>query len=259
MKIITLNLEGIENAAKRGFFDWMLDQAADVVCVQQTLAWEHELTDPVFFPKGYHAHFFDAYEKAWGGTAIYVRKQPKAVMRGIGQMEVDAMGRYMQADYDRISVVSLAIPCVFDGSDEALAAAPAMRRKLLTQLGKVRNKRREFILCGDWQVAHLDIDSLNSSAGADNRCLDPELQDWMDDLLDGAGYADAFREIDMDTDRYTWFPAQPERPEHQRDAWRVDYQIVTSSLRRRVRSAWIAEDAVFSDHRPLVVEYDLEL
>ncbi len=258
MKIISFNLDGLVAAAQRGFFDWMQTQQADVVCLQQTLTHEHELPESFLQPAGYFGYFNDAYEKSTGGVAIYCKLQPKAVMRGLGLMEADIEGRYMQVDYDQLSIVSLALPAVTAQDETTNQTRLQMRRKLLNHLGKVRNKRREFVFCGDFQVAHLDIDSLNSDESKDNHCFTTEVREWMDDLLDSAGYVDAFRELSNEADQYSWRPLQ-DKPDHLRDAWRVDYQLITSTLRRKLISARFDYSARFSSHTPLIVEYDLTL
>lgn len=258
MKIISFNLDGLHNAAQRGFFDWMIAQQADVVCLQQTLCYEHELPEALRQPGGYLSYFYDAYEKENGGVAIYCKRPPKAVMRGVGLMEADVEGRYMQVDYDQISVASLCLPAVTLQDEHNRQLRQQMRKKLLNHLGKVRNKRREFIFCGDFQVAHLDIDSLNSAEAKDNHCLSDELSEWMDDLLDGAGYVDAFRELNDEAGHYSWWPPQ-QKPDHLRDAWRVDYQLITSTLRRKLVAAQFDYGLNFSSHAPLTIEYALPL
>ena len=252
MKIISIGLDGLVAAAEKGFFEWMIQQEADVICIQGTHSDEYELVDAKYHPEPYFGHFYDAVEPGKGGVAIYCKKQPRAIMRGFGYLLADIEGRYIQADYEEVSIVSVSLPQA-NGDESRQQERRQFMEKLLQHLIKIRNKRREFILCGDFQVAHLDIDSLNAESD-DNYCFVEEDRQWLDDIFDAAGYNDAFREVNHQPNQYSWHPTQ-DRDDYLRDAWRVDYQIITNSLSPRVESAEFDAQAKFSSHLPLIIDY----
>ncbi|MBL4584474.1 MAG: endonuclease/exonuclease/phosphatase family protein [Pseudomonadales bacterium] len=254
MKIISISLDGLVAAAEKGFFKWMVQQDADVICIQGTGSDEYELADALYHPEPYFGHFYDAVEPGKGGVAIYCKQQPRAMMRGFGHLLADIEGRYMQADYDDVSIVSVAIPEASNDEARQIERRQFMD-KLLQHLIKIRNKRREFILCGDFQVAHLDIDSLNAESD-DNFCFDEQDREWLDDVFDAAGYNDAFREVNDQPNQYSWHPSQ-DCDDYLRDAWRVDYQIITNSLSPKVEHAEFDSQTKFSSHLPLIIEYSI--
>lgn len=260
MRIISFCADSIRSAAKRGFFDWVIDQDADFICIQNLAAQEYKLQDPVFFPEGYNAYFFDAAEPNSNGVAIYCRAMPKAIMTGLGFTDFDMEGRYIQADFDRISVGCLLAPSAHPSSTEGHdAESQARKNRFFEQyqahLNKVRNKRREFFICGNWNIAHTDDDLQEPERNRDISGALPAEQQWMDTLFGDLGYADAFREVNGDNDEFTWWPDE----DRNENGWRVDYQVVSASLRSKVEYGMIYKSQVFGAHAPLIMDYDYEL
>jgi len=257
MRIITLNVNGIRSAGRKGLFDWLAGQRADVICLQETKAQLPQLADnALYFPSGYHSYFHDAEKKGYSGVAVYSAREPDAVVRGLGWSDFDAEGRYLQIDFPGLSVVSLYLPS--GSSSEARQAAKFdFLDRFAPQLKQLRRRRREFIICGDWNIAHREIDLKNWRSNQKNSGFLPEERAWMDWLFDEAGFVDAFRVVDTRTEQYTWWSNRGQAWA-KNVGWRIDYQVVTPGLRDKVLSASIYKDQRFSDHAPLIMDYKIE-
>jgi exodeoxyribonuclease-3 len=256
MKVISLNANGIRAAARKGFFDWLADQQADVVCIQETKAQEHQLGDDVFRPAGFHCYYFDSEKKGHSGVAIYSRQRPDKVIRGLGSDEFDREGRYIEAQFGRLSVASLYLPSGSSGEVRQEAKYRFLDSYML-ELKKMRRRRREYILCGDWNIAHKNIDLKNWRANRKNSGFLPEERAWLDELFGPVRYVDAFRQVNEEEDQYTWWSNRG-RAWDKNVGWRLDYQIVTPGLGEKALSASIYKAQRFSDHAPLIMDYDLE-
>ncbi|MBT8085321.1 MAG: exodeoxyribonuclease III [Woeseia sp.] len=252
-RVISLNANGIRAAARKGFFDWLRSQDADVVCVQETKAQEHQLADECFSPDGYHCYYEDAVKKGYSGVAIYSRHRPKKVIRGFGVPEFDDEGRYLELQLGKLSVVSLYLPSG-SSSEERQAAKFRFLDQFEPHLKKLKKRRAEYILCGDWNIAHREIDLKNWKANRKNSGFLPEERAWMDQLLDKHGFVDAFRSINPDKEEYTWWSNRG-RAWDNNVGWRIDYHIVTPGLQDKILRSEIYRDARFSDHAPLILDY----
>ncbi len=255
MKIASINVNGILGAVERGFLGWLAQQDADVVCVQDTQVKSFELGDHILYPEGYEGYFLDAEEDGFSGVALYCRKIPKAIMYGLGFPQCDQEGRFLQADYDRFSIATFLMP---DGRDQH--AKQRFMEQYQEYLSKMSRKRREYIICGTWHVAHKTLDLANWSDNQLTPGFRPEERAWMDHVLGPTGFIDTFREINRAADEYTWWPKlDQDVPRARQEGWRIDYQLVGPNFRRHVVDAWVDYDATFSEYAPLIVEYDLDL
>lgn len=255
MRIMTFNCNGIRAAARKGFFDWLQGQDVDVVCLQETKAQESQLSDPVFHPEGFDCHYFDAQKKGYSGTALFSRKTPDKVSRGIGCEIADTEGRYVQADYPGLSIASLYLPSGSAG-EERQARKMKFLDFYIEFMRKLRRKRREFIICGDWNICHKPIDIRNWKANQKNSGFLPEERAWLDTLYDEVGYVDAFRVVNQEPEQYSWWSMRGQA-RAKNVGWRLDYHVVTPGLKDKVRSAQIYTGDNFSDHAPVILEYDL--
>ncbi len=182
MRIISVNVNGIQAAAERGLLSWLQAQNADVICLQDTRASAFELDDPAFQLDGYFLYACDAEVPAQGGVALYSRMQPKAVITGLGFETADRYGRYLQADFDKVSIASLLLPSGMNG-DEDLNQKFKLMDDFAKYLDKQRRKRREYIYCGSFYVAQqkLDIKNWRDSQQSPG-FLAPERAGWMQSL-----------------------------------------------------------------------------
>jgi exodeoxyribonuclease-3 len=256
-KIITCNTNGIRAAARKGFFEWLRRQDADVVCIQETKAQIDQLDDSVFHPQGYHCFYNDAQKKGYSGTALYSRVKPQRVVSSLGWDPADSEGRYIQADYRGLSVISLYMPSG-SSSEQALEKKYRFMDKFIEHLQGLRRKRREFIICADWNICHQNIDLKNWRANQKNSGFLPEERAWLDRLYDELGYVDAFRLVNQQADQYTWWSNRGQAWANN-VGWRLDYQVVTPRLAETVVSADIYKQERFSDHAPQIMEYAIEI
>lgn len=256
MKIITLNVNGIRSAAKKNFFDWMLKQNADIICLQEVKAKQSDLVDPIFFPKNYFAYFHEAEKPGYSGTAIYSRYQPIEVLYGLGFSAADQEGRYVQLNFDKLSVASLYLPSGSSGELRQQVKFDFLNayEKILES---ILQQQREFIICGDWNIVHKEIDIKNFKGNQKNSGCLPEERAWLDRLFTQKGFSDAFRLVDDRPEQYTWWSNRGQAWA-KNVGWRIDYQVITPGLVGKVRKAHIFREDRFSDHAPLTVEYTIE-
>ncbi len=257
MRIITLNVNGIRSAARKGFFGWMSRQRADVVCLQETRCQFDQLLDKQYRPRAFHAYFHDAEKKGYSGVAIYTRRKPDKIITGLGWPDVDAEGRYLEVRFGRLSVISLYLQS--GSSSEARQQVKFdMLARFMPYLRKLRRKRRDYVICGDWNIAHRQIDLKNWRSNQKNSGFLPEERAWMDELFGAAGFVDAFRVVDQRPEQYTWWSNRG-RAWEKNVGWRIDYQVVTPGMAPRIQGARIYKQKRFSDHAPLIMDYDYPL
>ncbi len=254
LKIITLNANGIRAAAKKGFFDWLNQQNADVVCLQETKSQE-KILDDSFRPIGFHCYYFDAIKPGYSGVAIYCRNKPENIIKGLGWPYADQEGRYIQADFPNLSVASLYMPSGTSGEERQKIKFDFMSR-YLPKLKEIIQSKRPFIICGDWNIAHKNIDLKNWRANQNRTGFLPEERAWIDSLFNEIGFVDAFRCINQEPDQYTWWSSRG-RAWDKNVGWRIDYQMITPNLKPSVKAAAIYKAQRFSDHAPLIIEYEL--
>lgn len=257
MRIMTLNCNGVRAAARKGFFEWLPGQDADVVCLQETKAQENQLDPEVFHPEGYHCFYHDAEKPGYSGVAIYSRRDPERVVFGLGWKDFDAEARYLQVDYPSLSVVSLYLPSGTTGDARQQVKYDFMDR-FMRHLRKLRRGKREVVIAGDWNIAHKEIDLKNWRSNRKNSGFLPEERAWMDRLFGRAGWVDAFRQVNPEPDQYTWWTYRA-RAFEKNVGWRIDYQVVTPGLKGSVQGASIYTGQRFSDHAPLTIDYDLSI
>jgi len=260
MKIITANVNGIRAAEKKGFFEWLQRQQADVICIQETKAQEHQLEAQDFYPQGYHCFYVDAEKKGYSGVAIYSRIKPQRVITGLGDgfEDMDAEGSFVQVDFDtpetgKLSVISLYLPSGSSKEERQLVKYSFMER-FTEKLKAMRRKRREYVICGDWNIVHKEIDIKNWKSNQKNSGCLPEERAWLDQLFGPMGFVDAFRVANQQAEQYTWWSNRGQAWANN-VGWRIDYQVVTPGLKDKIQSADIYKDQRFSDHAPLVIEY----
>lgn len=254
MRIISFSADGLQGAAAKGFYEWLEEQDADFVCIQDLRCSEYDLQDNLFFPEQYNAYFFDDIDGKANGVAIYCRQLPKAIMTGLGFADYDMEGRYIQADYENLSVACLLAPAAEPGNAEQQERKNTFFSLFGAHLQKVRNKRREFIICGNWHIAHSAADVQDTERNSTVPGFLAEERQWMNELLE-SGYVDAFREINSDQDEFSWWPDG----NREENGWRTDFQIVSQGLRYAIDYGAIYKTREFSTHAPVIMDYDIEL
>ncbi len=258
MRIISLNCNGIRSAARKGMFDWLPQQDADILCLQETKAQPADLEgDATFVPPGWVALFNSAERKGYSGVAIYARKQPDEVLTTLDVPEFHIEGRYLEARFGHLSVVSLYLPSGSSGP-ERQASKDRFLAFFEPMLRAWAQSGREYVICGDWNIAHRNIDLKNWRSNQKNSGFLPHERAWLDQVLGELGWVDAYRHLHPETEgeSYTWWSNRGQAWA-KNVGWRIDYQIVTPGLRPLIRGTSVYKEQRFSDHAPLIVDYDL--
>jgi exodeoxyribonuclease-3 len=257
VRVITLNVNGIRSAARKGLYRWLAAQKPDVVCLQEIKAHDADLDATMRAPRGLHGSFSHADKKGYAGVALYSRVRPDSVREGFGVKEFDEEGRYLEARFGKLSVVSLYLPSGSSGPHRQ-AAKFRFLDAFLPQLRKLRRSGREVILCGDWNIAHKEIDLKNWRSNQKNSGFLPEERAWLTRVLDEAGFVDVFRRLNQKPEQYTWWSNRG-RAWAKNVGWRIDYHIATPGIAARAAQESIYKRRRFSDHAPLTIDYDWTL
>ncbi len=255
MRVITLNVNGIRSAAAKGLFPWLAQQQADVICLQEVRAREEQFAGHEISLPGYHAAYYPAERPGYAGVALYSRAAPERVVRGFGVREFDEEGRYLEAQFPALSVVSLYLPSGSSGPQRQ-KSKDRFLKAFLPHLRALKRRRRHYILCGDWNIAHREIDLKNWRANRKNSGFLPHERAWLDVLFDEVGYIDAFRSVNAAPEQYTWWSNRGQAWA-KNVGWRIDYQIASPRLAGAARAAQIYRAQRFSDHAPLTMDYEL--
>ena len=257
MRVITLNVNGIRSAAKKGLFRWLAAQRADVVCLQEMKCQEADLDAKLHGLKAFTACHAFAQKKGYSGVALYSRKTPDEVRRGFASREFDAEGRYVEARFGRLWVVSVYMPSGSAGPHRQASKLRFLKR-FLRHLEMLRERKQEIILCGDWNIAHREIDLTNWRSNQKNPGFTPGERAWLTRVFDELGFVDVFRRLNPKPGQYTWWSNRGQAWA-KNVGWRLDYQIITPGLADAVREAKIYTAKRFSDHAPLIMDYDATL
>ena len=254
MRVISLSCDGIFQAAARGLFDWLIGQDAEIICLQDLRARIPEIEDrPEFQLDGFTAYYLDGADPHRDGVAIYTRTVPKAIIYGFGMAGgEDTNGRYLQADFESLSVVSLLAPQGTEPGDQE--AKERFFAALQAHLDKITRKRRRYIYCGGWGMVGDAADVQNAARHRGEWGFRPEDEQWWRQVREQIGYADAFRLGCGDADDFSWWPAGSQG---KGDGWRTDTQLVSRELARTVEYAVIYKAKAFSSHAPVIVDYDI--
>lgn len=258
MRIISLRCNGLVSAVKEGLIDWIADKDADVVCLQDVRVREYKVIGDIrFYPKGFDSFYFEGEKETVGGVAILTRHKPKAVMRGLGSYELDREGRYIQADFEHFSVVSVLPPSPWE--DKSNESRQVFIESLESWMRKIRKKRRHFIFCGDFGAASRtqDLEEWHKHNVSPGFRREDRL--WLVKLIADVGYVDAYRQIFGNELAYSWFPDDKVFDMQNPGAWRTDLQLASVEIARRILAAGYASKQAFGDRIPLIVDYDLNI
>ena len=256
MRILSMNANGIRAAARKGFFDWLPTTEGDVVCIQETKAQIHQIQGEPFHPPGYHSVYVDAVKPGYSGVALYSRRQPDEVVTRIGFEEADNEGRYAEMRFGNLSVVSLYLPSGSSG-DHRQDSKWRFLEFFRPWLAERMQDGREWVICGDWNIAHKEIDLTNFKSNRKNSGFLPEERAWLDHLFDEIGMVDVFRRLDGRPEQYTWWSNRGQAWA-KNVGWRIDYQIATPGIAATARDPYIHTDDRFSDHAPFWIDYDYQ-
>ncbi len=263
LRVTSINLNGIRSAFRKGLQPWMATHQADVYCLQEIKAQDADLTDELRNPPGYTGHFCAAEKKGYSGVGIYLRNPVERVTNGMACEEFDPEGRIIRADFDKLSVISAYLPSGSSGDERQQAKYRFLAHFapwLDALMAEHRADGREFIICGDWNIAHKEIDLKNWKGNLKNSGFLPEERAWLTEVFDRRGFVDVYRALHPDTtgEAYTWWSNRGQAWA-KNVGWRIDYQIATPGIAATARAAAIYKDERFSDHAPLTIDYDTQL
>jgi len=259
LRVITSNLNGIRSAQRKGYFTWLARQDADFACLQELKAQTADMTAEMLNPDGFFGYFHYAERKGYSGVGIYSRRQPDQVIEGLGVPEIDAEGRYIELVLGGLSVISVYLPSGSSG-DVRQAAKYRFMDHFFGHLDELAARGREVILCGDWNIAHKEIDLRNWRSNQRNSGFLPEERAWLTRVFDELGWVDVYRRLHPDTteEAYTWWSNRGQAWA-KNVGWRLDYQLATPAIAATAVSAAIYKDERFSDHAPLTIDYDFNV
>lgn len=259
-RLVTLNLNGIRSAAGKGFVEWVQGVGADCMGVQELKAQAADVAGRFETLAGLRGHFHFADRKGYAGVAIYCRRKPSAIVVGLGHAEFDAEGRYVEARFDnarrRLSIISCYFPS--GSSGEQRQAAKFRFLDIVYPHLLALKAEREFILVGDINIAHREIDLKNWRGNQKNSGFLPEERAWLTRLFDQAGLVDVFRRLNPRPEQYTWWSNRGQS-RARNVGWRLDYHLATPAIAAKARSESIYLEQRFSDHAPLIIDYDFTL
>ena len=269
IRVITLNVNGLRASEKKGVMKWLSHQNPDFVCFQELKAQFEDLSDKHLILKtrtsSLNSVLHCAKKPGYSGVSILSKLQPSNNFVGIGEKEFDIEGRVLRSDFDMVleefpkfSVVSLYLP---SGSSSEFRQAAKFRflrnfeKTLKGWMNQNTLEGREFILCGDWNIAHCEIDLKNWKNNKKNSGFLPEERAWLSDIVFSKGWVDVFRKIKPHQEQYTWW-SQRGRARVNNVGWRIDYQIATPRIASKAVSAKVEMGENFSDHAPLIIDYE---
>ena len=255
MRIISYNVNGIRAAIKKGFFDWLSTNPADVICLQETKACEGDVDVKQLEKLGYEHHWFSANKKGYSGVAIFSKIKPTAVKKGNGHTMSDFEGRVIEMQFGDVKLINAYFPSGTSG-DERQTYKYQWLDEMHAYLEKEKKKHPKLILCGDYNIAHKEIDIHDPKGNKNSSGFLPKEREWMTKFLNN-GWVDSFREFHEEPHRYSWWSQRFPSVRLNNKGWRIDYICVTTPLQTQLKDADIYPDVKHSDHCPVYVEIKL--
>jgi len=261
LRVTSLNVNGLRAAFRKGLHPWMEKHAADIICLQEIKAQQADLAPELTDPAPYQGHFHFAQKKGYSGVGLYLRHKPEEIVTGLGVEDFDNEGRLIRARWPNLTVMSAYLPSGSSGEERQavkMRFLAAFRPWLEGLMKQHRESGHEFIICGDWNIAHKEIDLKNWRGNRKNSGFLPEERDWLTQVFDDVGFVDVFRSIEPGEDQFTWWSNRGQAWA-KNVGWRIDYQIATPGIAKKAQRTSIYKDERFSDHAPLTIDYDIKL
>ncbi len=255
MRVLTLNVCGLRASQKKGLFDWLARQKADYICFQEVRAEENQIESSLFTMNGYTRYLSSAEKKGYSGVCIYTKHKPVKISRDFGSKAFSKEGRFISLSFKKYDIVSVYFPSGSSGEERQNLKYKFMS-KFESYLKKVINKKKMSIICGDWNIAHKKIDLKNWRSNQKNSGFLLKERRWLDKITEKYGFVDVFREVNNLPDQYTWWSNRG-RAWEKNVGWRIDYHIATPNIKDKILKAAIYKNKRFSDHSPLIIDYDV--
>jgi len=254
-RIITYNVNGIRAAMSKGLLEWMRATDPDILCVQEIKASPEQVGVFEFEEMGYHHYWYPAQKKGYSGVAIFSKLKPDNVVYGCGIPEYDAEGRVIRADFGDVSVLSVYHPSGSSG-DERQSFKMKWLDDFTHYIQQLREERNKLIISGDYNICHKPIDIHNPKANANTSGFLPEEREWFDRFVN-LGYIDSFRQFNSEPHQYSWWSYRA-GARGKNLGWRIDYNMVTTNLQDKLQRSVILNQAMHSDHCPVLLELDFD-
>ncbi|WP_336515012.1 exodeoxyribonuclease III [Pollutibacter soli] len=255
MRIISYNLNGIRAALNKGFLDWLKTDPADIICIQETKAHRDNVPHQQFTDLGYHDYWYSAQKKGYSGVAVLSKLKPDNVVYGSGHQVSDEEGRVIQLDFGPVRLINAYFPSGTSG-DIRQTYKYQWLEEFFDYLSNLRKKNPKLVLCGDYNIAHKEIDIHDPKGNKNSSGFLPEERSWMDKFY-ASGWIDSFRAIHPEPDRYSWWSQRFPSVRLQNKGWRIDYINVTEPLKKSIQNADIYPDVKHSDHCPVFLDLKL--
>jgi exodeoxyribonuclease-3 len=255
MRIISYNVNGIRAAINKGFLDWLKTNPADVICVQETKASKENVDHTSFNKMGYHDYWYSAQKKGYSGVAVFTKIKPDHIEYGTGHKVSDDEGRVLQLDFGDTRLINAYFPSGTSG-EERQEFKYKWLDEFFLYLNKLKKKYPKLILCGDYNIAHKEIDIHDPKGNKKSSGFLPEEREWMTKYLD-SGWIDTFRAYHPEPHRYSWWSQRFPTVRAQNKGWRIDYINVTEALKKNLKDAEIYPDVKHSDHCPVYLDIKL--
>tara|TARA_B110000003_G_scaffold67262_1_gene68169 strand:- start:539 stop:1300 length:762 start_codon:yes stop_codon:yes gene_type:complete len=250
LKIISYNVNGIRAAINKGFIDWLQETNVDVICIQEIKANKEQVQTNLLDKIGYHNYWFSAQKKGYSGVAIFSRIKPKKVIYGTKINHIDFEGRVIQADYDDFSVISLYLP---SGTNiDRLEYKFKFMKDFHKYIDDLKTKYPKLVICGDYNICHKEIDIHDPVRNKNVSGFLPEERRWLDKFIN-SGFIDSFRHLNLEPHNYSWWSYRANSRVNNK-GWRIDYALVTESLKKNIENSFILNSVKHSDHCPIGIE-----
>lgn len=252
MRIISYNVNGIRAAIKRGFIDWLASDPADVICLQEVKAHLDDIPADAIEATGYKSYWFCAQKKGYSGVAILTKIKAENIVYGSSIEQSDFEGRVIRADFGNVTLVNAYFPSGTSG-EHRQSYKYVWLEEFLQYLNDLKKTRKKLIVCGDYNIAHKEIDIHNPKSNKKTTGFLPEERAWLDKFLEN-DFVDGFRHLNKDPHQYTWWNVLRPTTRLENKGWRIDYINVTQNLKDKIREVKIFPEVKHSDHCPVYLE-----
>ncbi|WP_041936021.1 exodeoxyribonuclease III [Blattabacterium sp. (Nauphoeta cinerea)] len=251
MKIISYNINGIRSGIRKGLSDWIETNQPYILCLQEIKAFPEQIDTNLFDHLGYNHYWFPSKRKGYSGVGLLCKEEPIHVEYGIGLDSIDEEGRVLRVDFKNLSVISLYVP---SGNDmmKRLNFKFFFMKNFLLHIKKIKNKLNDMIICGDYNICHHEIDIYDPIRNQNISGFLPKEREWMTDFIN-LGFTDSFRNFVQDPHHYSWWSYRSNARKSNK-GWRIDYAMVSNSLKEKMRNAYLMPEVQYSDHCPVVLE-----